>query len=366
MNPVPFISLALLAGSLGAGAAVERYKNEGEFTARLAELEALGYANLQEDFEGPDWDGIRNTISNPSTTPWITSKRITWDSIAGSYYPYQCNPTYVATNTNWARSGYGIYDTCIASTLRVQTPEPIFGIAFWVDTNPDGQDVGILFPGRTTANDPGYIVTGYGAMYPGDIHPFGHGFVGFIDLDGFTEVVITGTLEVNEEGQLEGATTYGADDFTFVVDSAFLTDSLESWRALNFSHTDLDDPMKESTVWGTQADPDRDGLLNDAELALGTDPNDPTDGDGGITLGTADEGGQTLITLSYLRFSDDPALSVTPELSTNLSSWNSGPTFFETLSVIDQGNGYKLITVKTLPAATPRTTAFARLAISRS
>lgn len=351
--------------AIGCGdtsAAVERYKDESLYLARLAEL---GYVGLQEDFEGSAWDGIRATIANPAYAASITNKQLQWDSISGSLYPYQCNPTLLATNTNWARSGYGIYDNCIATTLRVIAPEPIFGIGFWVDTNPDGQDVGILFPGRSAVNEPGYLVSGHGAMYPGDIHPVGHSFVGFIDPGGFTEVVITGTLELNEESQLEGATTYGADDFTFAVDSEFLPTPLEAWRAAHFAEVDLVNPAKETSVWGNGADPDRDGLINEAEFALGTGPNDPSDGDGGVVAGVVHEAGHPLLTLTFQRRNDDPDLSVSPQRSDDGTAWSSGPAQFQTTFALDQGNGYDLVTVKERAATAPRPNSLARLLITR-
>lgn len=355
--------LIIVLSILPLAADVERYKDEALYLARLTEL---GFATVQEDFEGSDWDGIRSTIVNPASATSITSKRIVWDSPAGDFYPYNCNNSQLATNTNWGRSGYGVYDTCLATTIRVTAPETIYGIAFWVDTNPDGQDVGILFPDRTTANEPGYLIGSYGAMYPGDDHPSGHGFIGFIDPAGFTSLIITGTLEVNEEGQLEGGTTWGADDFTFGVAQSYLTAPLTSWRTTHFLQADLNDPAKEATVWGTDADPDGDGLTNDAELALGTDPNKQSDRSGFVSLGTVESEGQTYVTLTYKSYSEDPALSIIPQISANLLGWNSGSPHFTTQSVIDQGNGYKLITVRSQTTITAGTKVFARIQVNRS
>ena len=50
---------------------------------------------------------------------------------------------------------------------------------------------------------------------------------------------------------------------------------LELWRLDHFSQADLNDPSKESTIWGDLADPEKDGLGNLLEYALNGDPNQP-------------------------------------------------------------------------------------------
>jgi hypothetical protein len=48
--------------------------------------------------------------------------------------------------------------------------------------------------------------------------------------------------------------------------------TFEEWRGASFLAADLADPAKEATLWGDEADPDRDGLSNRAEYAVQTDP----------------------------------------------------------------------------------------------
>lgn len=141
---------------------------------------------------------------------------------------------------------------------------------------------------------------------------------------------------------------------------------LESWRSLHFTATQLADPALEASVWGPDADVDNDGLTTEAEFALGTNPNDPSDGHGGIVFGTTHENAQTLLTMSFRRRNDDPQLSVEAQRSNNLADWNSSPAAIQTVSVLDQGNGYEVVSVKEIPPAIPGSSSFFRLRIQRS
>lgn len=357
------VALGVLAVAAASQGEVERYKDEAQYLARLSEL---GYETLVEDFEGAAWDGVRSDFPVKNYAASITTQRVTWASAGRDLWTFPGTPALVSTNQNWGRNGtWGIYDNYLASTLRITVPEPIFGIGFWVNTNPDGEDVGILFKDRTTATVPGHMVPGYGAMYPGDIHPVGHTFVGFVDSDGFTEVVITGTLQIDEDGVLEGAAVYGADDFTLGVTSDFPLSPLEEWREAHFTKAELANMALEATVWGLAADPDSDGLANDYEFALGTDPRDTRDNDG-IAATVVDTGGETLMRLSFRRRNDDPGLVVEAERSGDLSSWLSGPSFVETVSSVDLKDGYERVTVQAVAPVPPTHRTFMRVVVVRS
>ncbi len=220
-----YILCGLLAGS--ADAMVERYKTEAAYLARLTEL---GMDTLTDGFESSAWGGARSpTINDRSMLPSVLSQNVLWEPAAKDIWgsQYSNRQHGLTTNHNWARTGlWGLYEDHSGepypTTIRVSTTVPIFGVGGWFNTNPDGQSVGFLFEGRTTTNDPGYYLPGFGAMYPGDNPSFGHEFIGIVDPDGFTSVVLTGSLEVNEEGVLEGGTIFGADDFTFGVPAGFI------------------------------------------------------------------------------------------------------------------------------------------------
>lgn len=198
---------------------VERYKTEAEYLARLNQL---GHNVINEGFESAAWDAARTIGLSFQSQPTITSQGLTWETAARDLWPnpYSSKVYGVTTNSNWARSGnWGIFEDhqgdVVPTTIRVNSAVPIYGIGGWFDTNPDLQDFGFLFEGATTATDPGYVMPGFGAMYPADNAGTAHRFAGLIVPGGFTNVVLTGTLQVNEQNALEGGAIYGADDFTF-------------------------------------------------------------------------------------------------------------------------------------------------------
>ncbi len=210
---------------MGASADVERYRDEGDFLARIQQL---GHIVVSEGFESAVWDGTRTTIIDPMLEPEVVSGGVLWEPAAKDVFGSQFSSRQhgLSTTPNWARTGgWGMYENHVGepypTTIRVSAGATIFGVGGWFNTNPDGQSVGFLFEDRDFANEPGYVLTGYGAMYPGDTPAFGHVFVGFIDPDGFDAVVMTGTLEINEKGILEGGIIYGCDDFSIAVPEGF-------------------------------------------------------------------------------------------------------------------------------------------------
>ena len=346
---------------VAAVAQMERYKDESAYLERVSEL---GYEVLQEDFEGDAWHLARSDYPDNHYLSSVTSKGVTWSSAGQELWRHPGKTALISTNQNWGRGGsWGIFDNYLASSLCIEVPQPIHGVGLWVNTNPDGEDVGFLFRGRDNAADPGYVMVGYGAMYPGDIHPVGHAFVGIIDPAGFDSVTVTGTLEVNEEGQLEGGTVFGADDFAFAVPLGFHEQPFERWLRQYFSAEELADATLRPTLWGALADADVDGLPNELEFALGTHPRNGGDGAGAVALGVEQVGDARLLALTFLRRKDDPLLNIVAETSYDLLHWNSDG--MESVRNEDLGSSYERVTMRERLDAARRTTLFGRVRISR-
>lgn len=216
------LAFGVIGGTVvGASADVERYRDEGAFLARIQQL---GHTVVSEGFESAVWDGTRTTIVDPMFEPEVLSQGVLWEPAARDVFGsgFSNRPHGLSTTPNWARTGgWGMYEyhsgDWYSTTIRVSSDAPIYGVGGWFDMNPDGQSIGFLFEDRDTANAPGYVLPGYGAMYPGDNPAVGHEFIGFVDPGGFDSVVMVGTLEYNEKGILEGGGYYGCDDFTICI-----------------------------------------------------------------------------------------------------------------------------------------------------
>lgn len=344
------------------GGAVERYKVEADYLARLVEL---GFVTLHEGFEGKAWDGLRSNYPIQNAALIFTNNGIRWSSASHELWPATVGTTYITTNPNWARgNGWGLYDTETASTIQIEPATPIYGVGLWVDTNPDFQDVGFLFPGRTNINAPGYIIAGYGAMYPGDNAASGHEFIGVIDPDGITNVIVTGTLETNEEGVLEGAAVLGVDDFTFAIEPGAVFTPLQHWRSNHFAGNVLADTNQESTVWGNTADPDFDRMNNVTEYAFGGDPNIADSAPASLSASTYATNGALRLEFSYYRRTNDIELTYVPRVSTNLTTWESGTSFVVEVGITPAGTNFERVLCRDVSNPAPSQRVFGSVIVN--
>ncbi len=155
-----------------------------------------------------------------------------------------------------------------------------------------------------------------------------------------------------------------SDPVTFPVLNSPPT-PLEIWRGQHFTAMDLDDPAKEATIWGNDADPDGDGNSNRKEYALGGEPLDPTDANlhvaGRVTTGP---GGEVIIELTYWQRSNDPALTFTHEVSSDLQTWNSGPAQTVLISVIPVDAGIGRVTFRSTGPGVTNDHQFGRVSVT--
>jgi hypothetical protein len=100
-------------------------------------------------------------------------------------------------------------------------------------------------------------------------------------------------------------------------------------------------------------DPDHDGISNLMERALGLNPNATSIVP--ISCGSITLSGQTYFTFTYRQPTNTPDAPLTPEITTNLQTWYSGPGSIIEVSNVPNGEA-RLITVRsTTPmASTPK------------
>lgn len=157
--------------------------------------------------------------------------------------------------------------------------------------------------------------------------------------------------------------TFGMDDLghagtgsnqTSVSNSTIniiLTD-WEEWRRLHFSEAQLLDAQISGFEW----DCDGDGLPNGVEYAVGTDPKDPTDGPGSVTLSEVEDGGIKYPGVSFTRRIGDGELDVAVQVATDLIGWSSGPPHTVEMSVVPMDAEHETVTVRSAASfeSTPR------------
>jgi hypothetical protein len=136
---------------------------------------------------------------------------------------------------------------------------------------------------------------------------------------------------------------------------------LQIWQKNNFTPTELANP----NISGDTADPDFDGIPNLMEYAFGLNPK--LAGTGGLpTVGTRRVADLRYLSIRYTQVLFATDISYTVEVSGDLITWNSGPSYTVLARApIDNGDGTEDLVVRdTVPInSVPRR--FIRLRISR-
>lgn len=126
--------------------------------------------------------------------------------------------------------------------------------------------------------------------------------------------------------------------------------SYGDWVTLRFTTAERTNAL----ISGMAADPDLDGIPNAAEYALGLGPKlaDTNPLQAEVING--------VLQVSYPRNTLASEVTVTPEISDDLSTWSSGPAHLAVLSQVNLGGGVRRVTVKDL-AGTGARQRFVRL-----
>lgn len=122
------------------------------------------------------------------------------------------------------------------------------------------------------------------------------------------------------------------------------------------------DEQANSAISGDNADPDSDGLNNLLEYALGLDPKFPNSANQKPSV--IPSGGRLLF--SYLHRLDTTDLTYTPEVSSDLVTWNSGPSFIDNFSVVPINSQLEMVHVRDRTEMSSTAKRFMRLKVTRN
>lgn len=140
----------------------------------------------------------------------------------------------------------------------------------------------------------------------------------------------------------------------------------EFWQQDNFG-SDADNPFLEDTVWGDDADPDKDRLTNLQEYRFGTDPNIPTwhaasaTGTGRPAPLMVESGGQRYPAIRLSRRISAPGATLRIQTSGDLTAWQANAIQFGT--PVSLGGGNELVTFRSPTPASSQAQGFLRTAV---
>lgn len=140
------------------------------------------------------------------------------------------------------------------------------------------------------------------------------------------------------------------------------------WLTDYFTSAVLNDPTKEATVWGRNADPDGDGTRNQMEYFVGTSPTVAT-APPAVALSFIIIDGNTYGVVSFPRrkLLSDPNFQVQFLTTNNLAATPFAPASAQFLSAttpVDPGNAFEIASYRLLAPVTNQTAFFVRLQIT--
>lgn len=119
----------------------------------------------------------------------------------------------------------------------------------------------------------------------------------------------------------------------------------EMWREMNFTEEDLADAEKEDSLWGSNADPDGDGMANLIEMIAGTSPQDSNSRPAPeLSWWTHPETQARYLTLNFRILEDLAGVTIMAKASSDLETWPD--TFPATGAPVSQGDGTAIISFR--------------------
>lgn len=149
-----FVILYLTTGALAA---------MKTFTDETAYLDAIS-AVFKENFDGPEWDGVRTTPSSDNASTVVASNGITWSTAA-----------QISTSQGPSRSGWAVFSSphTIPDTIKGVSATRLYGVGGWFKTNTPPAKIQLILDENTIVD------------FSSPIIDTQHAFFGVIRTEGF-------------------------------------------------------------------------------------------------------------------------------------------------------------------------------------
>jgi hypothetical protein len=155
-----------------------------------------------------------------------------------------------------------------------------------------------------------------------------------------TTLTVSGTTAAMSGNQYQCVASNGVSpDATSIPVTLTVQTLFQQWQISHFG-VDATNP----SIAGDLADPDKDGIPNLLEYALNSDPRAPSSSTlpvASSAIDSADSKPHLLLTASLNALATD--ITVFAEVSSDLVTWNSGPTFTEIASDTPNGSMHTVV-----------------------
>ena len=138
--------------------------------------------------------------------------------------------------------------------------------------------------------------------------------------------------------------------------------SFTSWQEDQFTPAQLADV----TISGPNADPDKDGTVNLLEYAFLSDPFASDPSGQSIEGGTIELGPDTFLTITFPVRDPVEDLFYQPQISANLDLWNEGTEYLIQTGSVDQGDGSRDLTYRSVLPLSDQNSQFFRVRVIRN
>lgn len=138
--------------------------------------------------------------------------------------------------------------------------------------------------------------------------------------------------------------------------------SFDTWQIEQFTPAQLADDL----ISGPNADPDQDGIVNLLEYAFLTNPVIVNPQNELIQTGATEIGSETYLTITFTAREPVEDLFYQPQISGNLDLWNEGTSYLIPTGNVDQGNGSRELTYRSVLPVSNEDSQFIRVRVIRN